>query len=509
MTIWILGTALVLLAAVIGYFFGAVRAGICLLGAILSAVFAKTVGGWLAGLVPTLGFVNPIWQFYLPPVLGYLVLSFVFLVVAVVVHHFYLTAYRNSVDEYAFARWDRLNRRTGIALGATLGVVWTVLVGIAAYVPGYFTTQFAEAEDTPITMKAVSALAHGARETGLSRLIEFFRPASEEHYVASDILGLVYANPALHSRLASYPPFLGLAEKPEIAELAKDPEVNTLIQSQAGLSTVLQNAKLRAVIDNPDLVNELLGLSLEDLNAYLRTGVSEKYKDEHILGRWRLNVRRSIAEMKNVGVDKLPAVEFNLLRKALNVFLEDMTVGFTTDNKAILKVKAKDEQKLLQTVGRSAPAAAAGAGAGGEGGGGGGGNEGAAGTGPGLSARSIAARAVPQQPAVDPAQEQYRQRYGLPAGGRGGAGAAGGRAPVAQAMANTSSAVVVRQPPKPSASTALALMMSNGEGGWTKVADAYKVNFSKDGKDLALEVMVKENQLIATVNGRTLVFDRI
>lgn len=505
MTIWILGGILVLAAAALGYFLGAIRAGICLLGAILGAVFAKLVGGWMAGLVPTLGFTNPIWQFYLPPVLGYLVLGIVFLVVAVVLHHYLVNSYRNRSDEYSFARWDRLNRRTGVALGAVLGVVWTVLVGIAGYVPGYFTSQFADAEDTPWTIKAATAVSRGAQETGLNRLIEFFQPAGAEHYLASDILGLVYANPALHSRLASYPPFLGLAEKTEIAELAKDPEVNTLIQSQAGLNTLLQNAKLRAVVDNPDLVNELLGLSFEDLNNYLRTGVSEKFKDEHILGRWRLNVRRSIAEMKNVAVDKLPAVEFNLLRKALNVFLEDMTIGFTTDNKAILKVKAKDEQKLLQTVGRSAPTPAAGAG----GEGGGSGSE--AGTGPGLSARNIAARAVPAPPPTDTYSDpQNRQRYGLPAAGRGGAGRpGGGGAPVAQAMANTSSTVVVRQPAKAPASTALALMMSNGEGAWSKNSDNYKVNFSKDGKELSLEVAVKENALIATVNGRTLVFDRI
>lgn len=508
MTIWILGGILVLAAAALGYFLGAIRAGICLLGAILGAAFAKVVGGWMAGLVPTLGFTNPLWQFYLPPVFGYVVLSIVFLIIAVVLHHYLFSSYRNRSDEYSFARWDRLNRRTGVALGAVLGAVWTVLVAIVGYVPGYFTSQFADAEDTPWTIKAATLVSRGTQETGLNRLVEFFQPASAEHYLASDILGLVYANPALHSRLASYPPFLGLAEKTEVAELAKDPEVNTLIQSQAGLNTLLQNAKLRAVIDNPDLVNELLGLSFEDLNAYLRTGVSEKFKDEHILGRWRLNVRRSIAEMKNVAVDKLPAVEFNLLRKALNVFLEDMTIGFTTDNKAILKVKAKDEQKLLQTVGRSAPAPAAG-GAAGEGGA----PASEAGTGPGLSARNIAARAVPAAPANDTYSDAAtRQRYGLSPTGRGGAGGrpgGAGGAPVAQAMANTSSTVVVRQPAKAPASTALALMMSNGEGAWSKNSDTYKVNFSKDGKELSLEVAVKENALVATVNGRTLVFERI
>ena len=386
-------------------------------------------------------------------------------------------------------------------MGAVLGGVWLVLVGIVTYVPGYLTTQLADENEASGGINFVNSVTEGASATGLTRLVEHFQPATPDHYLASDILGLVYNNPAIHSRLASYPPFLGLAEKPEIAELAKDAEVNSLIQSRAGMSQVLEHAKIRAVADNPDLVNELLGLDFRDLEEYLRTGVSQKYKDEHILGRWRLNVRRSVAEMKIVGTDKLPAVEFNLLRKALNVYLDEMTIGFTTDNKAILKVKAKDEQKLLQTVGRAAaapsgqPAQGGSAGGGGEGGGGGG----------GLTARSIAARAIPQQPATDSSADLMRSRYGLPPGGGGGAQRA---QPLAAPLANTSG-VIPRQPAKAPTTTALGPLMSNGEGGWSKAGEGYKITFGGEGKELGLDVQVKENQLTAKLDGRVLVFDRI
>jgi hypothetical protein len=334
-------------------------------------------------------------------------------------------------------------------------------------------------------------LTHGAESTGLNRIVEHYQPASEDHYLASDILGLVYNNPAIHSRLASYPPFLGFAEKPEIAELAKDPEVNSLIQSRAGLSQVLEHARIRAVADNPELVNELLGLDFRDLEGYLRSGISQKYKDEHILGRWRLNVRRSVAEMKIVGTTKLPAVEFNLLRKALNVYLEEMTIGFTTDNKAILKVKAKDEQKLLQTVGRASATPAAQAPSAGSDDGSGGG---------GLTARSIASRAIPQQQGADSSADLLRSRYGMPGGPGGGQRA--------QPLANTTG-VVPRAPAKAPTTTALGPLMSNGEGGWSKAGDVYRVTFGGEGKELALDVQVKENQLVARLDGRVLVFDRI
>jgi hypothetical protein len=294
---------------------------------------------------------------------------------------------------------------------------------------------------------------------------------------------------------------LGWPKKPEIAELAKDPEINTLIQSRAGVVEVLENAKIRAVADNPELVNELLSLDFADLDEYLRTGISGKYKDERLLGRWRLNVRRSIAEMKNVSSEKLPTVEFNLLRKALNVYLDNMTVGFTTDNKALVKVKAKDELKLLQTVGRASatPAAVSAPSADG--------STPPPAPGGGLTARGLAARALPPpQPAATDSgmSAEMRQRYGLT--GRGG-NTAGRAQSLAQplAAAPVVQLKVVAKPP----STTLSPLMSTGEGSWAKSGDKYQIKISKDDKEVVLEVVIKENQMIATADGRTLVFDRI
>ncbi|MBL9134440.1 MAG: DUF4118 domain-containing protein [Verrucomicrobiales bacterium] len=500
MIIWLVGVILVVLAAGIGFLLGGVRASICLVGTFISAFMAKMVGGWVAGLVPMIGFKNPIWLFYLPPVFGFILASLVFFIIALVVHHVVERRFRNSTDEYTFARWFRLNRRTGAAVGAAQGTVWLVLVAIVAYLPGYLATQLADEQENSVALRAANSFTHGMEDTGLMRLVERFEPATPDHYVASDILGLVYNNPALHSRLASYPPFLGLAEKPEISELARDPEINTLIQSRAGVVEILDHAKIRAVADNPELVNELLALDFADLEAYLRTGISGKYKDERLLGRWRLNVRRSIAEMKLVSSEKLPTVEFNLLRKALNVYLDNMTIGFTTDNKALVKVKAKDEQKLLQTVGRASatPAAAATPAADGS-------TPGAPAAGGGLTARGLVARALPPpQPAATDGgmSADLRQRYGLNRGGTGGRAQ-----PAAQALAATPvvPVKVVAKPP----STTLSPLMSTGEGTWAKSGDKYQVKITKEDKEVLLEVEIKDNQMVATADGRTLVFDRI
>lgn len=489
MTIWLIGGVLVAIAALLGFFLGAIRAAVSLVGVIASAALAKLVGGWVSGLVPMIGFKNPVWMFYLPPLLGFVIASIVFLILALVVHHLVQRRFRNNTDEYSYQRWDRLNRRCGAAVGAAIGLVWLVLVGIVAYVPGYLVAQLADTEEGSTPLRLANSITHDLDGTGLQRLVERYNPASADHFLAADILGMIYHNPAIHSRLASYPPFLGLAEKKEIGDLGRDPEINSLVQSKAGLSQILEHPKIVAVTDNPDLVNELLGLDFADLSAYLRTGVSGKYKDEHILGRWRLNVRRSIGEMKLVPSDKLPGVEFNLLRKALNVYLDDMMLGFTTDNKALVKVKAKDEQKLLQTVGR---ATASPAGGGGQG-----------------QPQAQQPVRVVTQPVSQPTpgggmSPELRQRYGLTGGGRGPGGEGGG----ATAFANTGGVVVAPKVAPKQTTTALGPIMSTGEGAWAKSGDGYKVTVSKDGKELSLQVVVKENQLVASHEGRILVFDR-
>ncbi len=51
--------------------------------------------------------------------------------------------------------------------------------------------------------------------------------------------------------------------------------------------------------------------------------------------------------------------------------------------------------------------------------------------------------------------------------------------------------------------------MSSGEGAWAKAGEAYKMRFGGEGQEIALDVDVKEKQMVARLDGRVLVFDRI
>lgn len=486
MLIWILAIVLVALLAFAGFLQGAIRTAICLVGVAAGLLFARPFGRVLEGIVPFIGFKNPVWPPFVAPVIAFVIVALFFLGLAALVHFVIAKHYKNKTDEYTFGRWDRLNRRCGAALGAALGAIYLLLLGVVIYVPGYAAVQVVSTDDAPAAAKLVRTLRNDMEATGLARLAARFDPAPPAYYDAADIAGLVYHNPTLHSRLASYPPFLGLAERQEFKDLAADAEANNLVQSGAPIAQVLGNPKISAIANNPEIVGALTALDLADLKQYLETGESPKYRDEVILGRWRLNVRRSINEMKNTPADAMPQAEFNLIRKAMTLYLAEMTMGFTTDNKVILKVQAKDEALLQRTLSGAAPPPTAAAPA-------------TPAPGGGLTARGLAARAIPQPDQAAGMSPELQRRYGL----AGRPGAAAQPAPEA-----APGAVAVRRPAK-APTTTLTPLMSPGEGVWSREGDGYVLKFSKEGAEISLNAQVTEGTLRAEMDGRILVFDRI
>lgn len=482
MIIWALAILLVALLALAGFFQGAIRTAICLAGVAAALLLARPFGGVLEGIVPVIGFKNPVWPPFIAPIIAFIIVALFFLGLAALVHFVIAKHYKNKTDEYTYGRWDRLNRRTGAALGAALGAIYLLVLGVVFYVPGYAVVQVVNTDDAPAGARFVRATRNDMEATGLARLAARFDPAPPAYYDAADIAGLVYHNPTLHSRLASYPPFLGLAERQEFKDLAADADANNLVQSGAPIAQVLENPKISAIANNPEIVAALQALDLADLKQYLETGESPKYRDELILGRWRLNVRRSIAEMKNEG-DALPSAEFNLIRKAMTLYLAEMTMGFTTDNKVIIKVQAKDEVLLQRTLsGAAAPASASATPA----------------PGGGLTARSLAARAIPQQEQTAGMSPEMQRRYGVAA-----------RQGAAQAPPEAAPTVAAVRRPAKAPSTTLTPLMSPGEGVWSREGDGYVLKFSREGAEISLDARVADGALRAEMDGRVLVFDRI
>src|SRR5262249_42976621 len=154
-------------------------------------------------------------------------------------------------------------------------------------------------------------------------------------YEASDILGLIYQNPILVSRISQYPPFLLLSEKPEFQELGKDAEFNQMLLSKADIVDLLKQPKLQAVLQNPEIVQELLNQDLKDFRTYLETGVSPRYQDDKILGKWRLDPWATMAQERRRHPD-MTSSEMRRLKAVMTEVMPAVSITATTDKKIAL-----------------------------------------------------------------------------------------------------------------------------------------------------------------------------
>jgi hypothetical protein len=263
-------------------------------------------------------------------------------------------------------------------------------------------------------------------------------------YQASDILGLIYQNPILIGRISQYPPFLLMADKPEFQDMAKDTEFNQLLLTKADIMEIIKNPKLQAVVQNPEIVDELLNQDLKDFKAYLETGISPKYEEEKILGKWKLDPYGTMAQERKKRPD-LSSTEMRMLKKVIMEVLPAVSFVATTDKKATLK--ADVSERLRQLFQPPAP-------------------------------RPVA---QPAAPAVPP---QYANRYGRPA-----------PAPV-----------VVAPPPAPKTNE-VPYMVLSAQGSWEHEGDKYHLKVQNEkGKSETLEVAADEDRLIIHTPTATLVF---
>jgi hypothetical protein len=343
MIIWLVALVLLGLLGLIGYHRGAIRVAVSLLGLFVAALLAFPLSPILKPILPLVKLKHPLWGAVVPPVVIFILLVIVFEVLAVFVHRKVDVFYKYKRDDKTRFKWERLNQRLGLSLGLVNGTVYFILLLVPFYVGGYLTTQLASGEGDPASMRFINKTRQQIQDTKVDKVLAAYDPAPNNYYVAADIIGLVKNNPLLNSRLSHYPVFLSLAERKEFQEIATDVQINEMIQTQAKIGDIINHPKVQAVITNSEITGEiarLLGSDLKDLHGYLKTGKSEKYDDERILGMWVLNLDATVAQEKILKPKTTP-LELKRLKQTKYMPLYGVTFIGTTDKKAILKLPAK------------------------------------------------------------------------------------------------------------------------------------------------------------------------
>ena len=339
MIIWLSALVLLGLLSLMGYYQGAIRTVISLIGLFVAALLAMPLSPMLEPILPLVKLKHPMWELIVPPLAIFILVMIVFKVLAIFVHRKVDVYYKYKRDDKTRFKWERMNQRLGMCLGLVNGTVYFVLLLIPFYVAGYLTTQLASGEEDPDGMKFINQTRVQIHEAKADKVVAAYDPAPTAFYIASDILGLLKHNPLLVSRLSHYPVFLSLGERKEFQDMATDVSFNQMIQTQAKIGDIINHPTAQAVITNAQITGEiglLLGSDLKDLHEYLLTGKSEKYDDERILGLWTLNLDDTVAQEK-VLKPKITPFELKRLKQTKYAPLLGITFIGTTDNKAILK----------------------------------------------------------------------------------------------------------------------------------------------------------------------------
>jgi len=448
-----------------GYLKGAIRMAIMVVGLIMAAILALPLAHWVKPLFPMMGVINPYLLWVLPPITVFILVQLIFTGIAFLVHRQVALYYKYKTDDVHRIRWERLNKGLGICVGLGAACVYLILFGLLIYVAGYLTVQVTGEENVPTTVHLLNTARADLHTTGLDKMVAKFDPAPPAYYEAADVVGLLYRNPLLQSRLSGYPALLPMEERTEFQEMAGDKEFIELFQRQEPFTKVLNHPRVQVLAKNSDIVQEFGRLDLKDLRQYLETGISPKYEEEKILGRWRLDLNATLADLKKV-LTTLPASSWKNVKKALT--MSGMSLTAMPDNKVVVKVQEKENiLKLTQPAPPAQPAAVS-----------------RPGTAP--TARSLAARADPN--AQDP---RMLQRYG-------------GRPSSAQ-PAPPPVLVLPAQPSGPP-SPILKLIFS-GEGTWKTEGDKYKVVVN-DTKAQTLVATVRADTLILAKDDLRLVFEK-
>ncbi|HSH94316.1 MAG TPA: hypothetical protein VK968_09230, partial [Roseimicrobium sp.] len=233
-------------------------------------------------------------------------------------------------------------------LGGVSAVVYFLLVCNLIFALGYVTIQFQSATKTPASLQFLNRARADLRTTGVEKAAAAVDPVPKGFYHGTDVLGLLYHNPALRDRLASYPPFLGLYETPEYQFIFLDTEFNRILNAKLDLVSLLENTNVVRMIKSPLITKQLEQVDVKDLREYLETGKSPKYAEMKHLGHWELFPAATIiqtgrvfprvgnwpvewAKFKALAANKLPDIvmllgaEGQIIVKATHVDLKQLT----------------------------------------------------------------------------------------------------------------------------------------------------------------------------------------
>ncbi len=339
MIIWILAVVLFACVGYAGFSFGAIRAAFAFIGLIIGAILAPPLGRLLKPTLTTVGMTNPVLIPLVAAAIVFAAILVVFKIAGLTVHRKVDVYYKYKAGDLRMALWNRLNARVGICLGLANAAVYLTLICLLVYVPSYVTAQTMSGDQVSWPVKLLNIAGYNLQSTGMAKVAAALDPTPDIYYETADMAGLIYHNDLLEARLSRYPAFLSLGELPEFQKIAGDTAFTELRQRQPPIMDILHHPDMQAILKNTDLLGRIwntVAPNLKDLEEYLKTGVSQKYDGEKILGRWDFNLNRALGVSRQLKPN-MGSLEMRRLKLAMSLIFAKTMMVATLENDVYIK----------------------------------------------------------------------------------------------------------------------------------------------------------------------------
>jgi hypothetical protein len=339
MIIWSIALLLAACAAAAGFCFGVIRAAITFIGLFVSLLAARIFAHTVTPMLAHVGVKDPVFAWMLSPVIVFLLALTIVKVIGVVLQRKVNLYYKYKAGDLRMGLWARLNTRLGLCLGFANAIVYMVLISMVIYIFSYATFQLSAADGAGWSARLLNEAGRELQSTGMAKVAAAVDPMPANYYKAVDLAGLFYHNDLLEARLARYPAFLAIAQRPEFQDIATDKDFAELRQRQPPISQILDHPKLQPILHNPDELREIWQIlvdNFDDITGFLKTGQSQKYADQKLVGWWDFNLNVTLTTFQ----EQKPAAttrEMFMARQELTLMFGKTSLLATLDNQAFLK----------------------------------------------------------------------------------------------------------------------------------------------------------------------------
>ena len=335
MTIWIFAVFLFVVVGALGRQVGALRMSISLLGVIVALFVAGPLSPFVRKVLE-FGTKNPITVWSLAAPLAFLAVMLVFNSIAVAAYLKIGNYYKYRAKDDIRIRWERMDSQLGLCVGLVAAVVYLIAGSAYVYHVGYMTKQVESPGDNPFWLGIANKMRDDLSATKFDRVAAAVTTVSPTFTQTADLLGLLYNNKELQLRMPDYPLFMSLAENGEMQNSFTNAPFSVLLPAKTNVSVILKDPTTETLINHPEIRRVMAEVDLADLLNYLKTGQSEKYAKEPMVGKWQLDINSTVKQYAKAD-PKLTVPNQNRLRGMLKFRMGDYLLVTTPDEKVYVK----------------------------------------------------------------------------------------------------------------------------------------------------------------------------